>query len=315
MATAVNEPATSTARGVPSMRPKVAAILASDLHLCHKPPPAREAEPDWYAAMARPLAEIKALAEKHPDAVVVYAGDIFDHWDTPAETINWVLDNLTPGYAVPGQHDLPNHSYKQIRRSAYATIVKAGLISTLPYNVPVRAGSVVLYGFPWEHKITCCEKHHDEITVAVCHAYIWAKDHKYTGAPEEKRAGAYLDSLRGYDVAVFGDNHRGFKFHQIFNCGTLMRRRTDEVGYWPQVGLLYDDGHIEAHYLDTSEDIITGTPIDAGATTARIQIAEFMQDLGKLSEQSLDFRVAVHRWIDEYKPVPQVRDALMRALG
>jgi hypothetical protein len=263
MATAVNEPATSTARGLPGMRPKVAAILASDLHLCHKPPPAREAEPDWYAAMARPLAEIKALAEKHPDAVVVYAGDIFDHWDTPAETINWVLDNLTPGYAVPGQHDLPNHSYKQIRRSAYATIVKAGLISTLPYNVPVRAGSVVLYGFPWEHKITCCEKHHD----------------------------------------------------QIFNCVTLMRRRTDEVGYWPQVGLLYDDGHIEAHYLDTSEDIITGTPIDAGATTARIQIAEFMQDLGKLSEQSLDFRVAVHRWIDEYKPVPQVRDALMRALG
>ena len=35
--------------------PQVLAILCSDLHLQMKPPVARSAEPDWFAAMRRPL--------------------------------------------------------------------------------------------------------------------------------------------------------------------------------------------------------------------------------------------------------------------
>ena len=41
-----------------SKQNKVIAILSADWHLSHHPPVWRSAEPDWYAAMQRPLEEV-----------------------------------------------------------------------------------------------------------------------------------------------------------------------------------------------------------------------------------------------------------------
>ena len=54
----------------------IAAILVADIHLSHSPPVARSAEENWYEAMARPLNQLRNLAEKWR-APVICAGDVF----------------------------------------------------------------------------------------------------------------------------------------------------------------------------------------------------------------------------------------------
>jgi len=100
------------------------------------------------------------------------------------------------------------------------------------------------------------------------------------------------DRLRSYDVAVYGDNHRGFLAEdasvRVFNCGTLMRRKADEIDYKPQVGLLLDDGSVVPHYLDTSEDrYIAEAEVQEAKTT--LEMGDFFDELGKLGKTFLDF--------------------------
>ena len=77
-----------------SKETRVIAILCADVHLSLNPPVWRSNEPDWFAAMKRPLDEIKELQKKNHDCPVFCAGDIFHKWDSPAELINWAIDNL-----------------------------------------------------------------------------------------------------------------------------------------------------------------------------------------------------------------------------
>src|SRR5690606_2165772 len=72
----------SDAGPLPSLQPipaedKVRALLVADIHLSHRPPIARAAEPDWYAAMERQLFQLRYLSD-HYRAPVICAGDVFD---------------------------------------------------------------------------------------------------------------------------------------------------------------------------------------------------------------------------------------------
>src|SRR5262245_60331644 len=100
--------------------PSPVAIVASDLHLSHKAPSAR-AEKDWYEVMTEHLTELNQLKYKLK-VTVLYAGDIFDTWDSPAELINFALLYLPRGYAIAGQHDLPHHQMSSIEKSALFTL-------------------------------------------------------------------------------------------------------------------------------------------------------------------------------------------------
>jgi len=72
---------------------KVIAIICSDLHLSLKPPVFRSDEPDWFAAMQRPLDEIRRL-QKHYGCDVLCCGDVFNDWNSSAELINWAVERL-----------------------------------------------------------------------------------------------------------------------------------------------------------------------------------------------------------------------------
>ena len=71
--------------------------------------------------------------------------------------------------------------------------------------------------------------------------------------------------FKGHDVVVYGDNHKGFLATQgnttMFNCGGLQRRKSDEISYRPQVGLLYENGSIKPELLDCSADNIVKTSL------------------------------------------------------
>lgn len=294
----------------------VIAVLCSDIHLSEKPPTARSAEPDWFAAQLRALDELRSVAEEY-DVPVVCAGDVFDAWKSNPSVINFALDNLPTMYACPGQHDLPNHSMEEIERSAYWTLVIAGVIKDIDVPSEMK-GFVLLHGFPWGKKIEPVERSAGWINLAVIHRYVYTRGRlAYPGAPKEQRLAVMAEQLAGYDAAVFGDNHSGFVAKagdcNVINTGCLIRRKQDERDYRPQVGLLNDDGTITQYFLDTSQDK-WADPVDV-PVGAGMDASEFLDDLKSLGADSLDFRAVVKQRLDANDADPAVRRLVQNALG
>lgn len=280
--------------------------------------------------MAGYLGQLAGLAAGHGERTTFYnghpvpvicAGDIFDRWNAPAELINFALAYLPRMYAVPGQHDLPHHSYEDIRKSAYWTLVEAGKIVDLKPGEPLSIGPLRLWGFPWGTPVVPCDKPHDvALEVAVIHAYVWVRNCGYFGAPEEKLVSGYKKSLRGYNVAVFGDNHQGFRVNptigqEILNCGGFMRRKSDERDYRPRVGLLHLNGHITRHFLDVSKDKFLGEDeVPRLLGNNGIESAALIEELSALGDAAIDFADTVRGLLERKTVPPAVKRIVLAAL-
>ena len=283
---------------------KYSAIFVSDIHLSAKSPSLRCEEPDWYNAMARPIREMSKLAKKL-DVPIICAGDIFDHWNPPAELITFALQELPEMYAVPGQHDLPNHSYEDIERSGYWTLVEAGVIVNIEPGVPMFTdNNIALFGFPWKFPIVpvsefLTPKWKDNIEscqkVSVAHAYCWQGQYKYATAPDENNVRNF--KLSGYDASVFGDNHLGWVKGKVCNTGGFMRRHKPDLNRDPFIGVLMKSGQIKQHLLDTSDDIYSTVDSENVVETGTIDLGEFTDSLlGLKDSKDLDFEKVVQRY-------------------
>lgn len=296
---------------------RVVAVLCSDIHLSHNPPVARSAEPDWYAAMRRPIAEVRKLCIQHACPLVI-AGDIFDKWNSPAELINFAIEEFGKGfesvYAIPGQHDLPGHNYEERYRSAYHSLVLSEVIINLEEPEVVSQGNLVLYPFPWGFSVVPLTgaPNGGLIHLAVVHSYVWQAGHSYPGADEKKIATSVLRTLQGYDAAVFGDNHSGFQRGILLNSGGFMRRKIDEIEYEPSVGLLYEDGSIVRHFLDISEDkfIEQSRFLTILDEEAEQDFSEYIAELKEMGVSSLDFREELTRRMDKSGSSKAVREII-----
>lgn len=303
---------------MPIVRPKskVAAFAVSDIHLDHIPPIARSAEPDWYAAQRRYLRKLWELYQRAP---IFCAGDIFNRWDAKAELINFALKELPPMYAVPGQHDLPGHSYKDIKRSAFHTLVEAGKITLVepmsPIDVPGHR-PIRLWGFPYGFdpkpiKGSMC------LEVALIHRFIWIKGKAYKQAPENRRVGTYSKMLSGFDVAIFGDNHIPFDYKmksgcRVVNCGTFMRRRIDERNLQPTVTTIYNNGDTKRLPLDIQDKYITDKQI---AAIEAIEAEGLFNELRALSDSAIDFAAAVMLFLETNVVSEAVKSFMLEAIG
>ena len=305
---------------------KVIAIVCADLHLSHTPPAARSVEPDWYAAQGRYLDELVELVEQH-GADIYIAGDLFHWWKSPPELINWAIEKLSPAFvfAIPGQHDLPNHNLEEIRKSAFQTLLSVEVVDgDFTLRVP---GPLTVDPFPWgcEIKPREVDKHDlaDQfIHMALIHQYTWIQGHSYQGAAEESRVGYLAKSLKGYDIAVFGDNHKPFEHHVgncvVFNCGCLIPRASDERDIRPSVGLVRSDGTITRHYLNTHVNDLWA-PVAEGDVEYEesTELTEFLQKLETLEASTISFHTAIMQLLDEKKKMirPGVKAAILEALG
>ena len=300
---------------MPTVR-KPIAIACADIHLTLTAPLARAGEPDWLMAQARPLKQLSKLASKW-DIPIINAGDIFDRWNTMPELINWAIEYLPEMFAIPGQHDLPLHSLDLIHKSAYLTLVNAEVIQELSPKGISREdlGDLKIFGYPFGTPIgkpPVC----DGIKIAVVHEYTWEEGSSYPGAPKERHIKEQW-KWKGWDIVIVGDNHKGFLTKKgnttIFNCGALQRRKSDEISYRPQVGLIYADGSVEPYYLDCSEDVIEQT-VSEREVKEDMELKGFLEELTKLQESELNFREALLHALDEKKSSAEVRKILLEAL-
>ncbi len=304
-----------------SNKGKVAAILLADIHLSLNPPVWRSAEPNWFEAMKRPILEVKALQEKY-NCPIIAAGDIFNTWYSPPEVINFALEYLPYMYAIPGQHDLPMHDYEDIKKSAYWTLVKADKILDMSTTNMLIGKYGMIQGFPFGYKITPCAKLEGNLDIAVAHDYKWIPGSSYSHADKNddisnkqplRKGGKY----KGYDIIVYGDNHQGFKTQigktQIFNCGSLMRRKSDQLNYKPQVGLLLESGKVVTHYLDISKDkhLILDTTTDIGEAP---DMRTLIQELEKLDGIDMDFSKVMMQYLKQNRIKKTICNIILKAM-
>ena len=283
------------------MSPYPVALCCADLHQWHVPPVSRAAEVDWWEAMRRPLRQLRRLQIKH-GIPVIYVGDVTDRSNATPELIWFMLHELVDGYAVAGQHDLEHHNLENVRKTGFGTLVKAGKLTWLepgkPVEVPGRM-PLRLHGFNWGEEIKSLEDPHDMmLEIAVIHRGLWQEG---TGHPESSDADhqtSIQPKLKGYAVAVFGDNHQGFtvpgtkELPVLYNCGTLIRRTSKERELKPAIGIICSDGSVVRKELDCSLDAFSETT-DVPVTGRNFgKVIEGMNELG---EGGIDFRAAVER--------------------
>lgn len=289
------------------MRQHVVAVTFGDVHLRAKRPRCRG--DNWEDVMVRTLTEVCAIGHEHGCSMFVCSGDIFHRWNTPPEIINLAIRCMPKCYAVPGQHDLPWHNYDLIKKSAYWTLVEAGVVTNLEpgwgHEVGQGKNHITLAGFPWGFDITPPDEAGD-ITLAVVHDYCWEKGRSFPGAPKEKGVTNHKRKLKPYTAAVFGDNHKGFLAGNVLNGGALIRCSSDEVDP-PCVGLLWSDGTWSRQELECAKDDVI---IEAPRQGQRLQLEK---NLG-IIEDLPDFQSLVKRMAVQQEANKNVRSYLMEAM-
>lgn len=277
------------------------AIAVADLHLSLLRPACR-ADDNWLDVQAHYLEEMTELATGY-GVPVLCAGDIFDRWNPPPELINFALQHLPHEMiCVPGNHDLPLHRLDQIHRSGYGVLEEAGKIIDItrePCYVEPEQGDFVVKGFGCGMEIT--EPHYESLKmpltpqIALIHRYCWTEGKSYPGAPEECHVYAYKKVLKGYNVAIFGDCHRSFQGRvgdcYLVNCGTFIRRKSDEMNHQPSAAIIYSDGTVKRHKLNTSIDVFHENP--EKREEVAIDMKAFIDRLESLGEHGLNFVEAV----------------------
>lgn len=254
---------------------KALAVVAGDIHLTATPPAFRRGEPNWIETQRAALAELREVAEEL-DAPLIITGDIFDRWNAPPEIINMAIQEFSKfklhPITIPGQHDLPYHNPELIEKSAYYSLILAGVIKDISGFSQDRktiglclSGDPLTYcaGFKWGDPVRFDESawRRQGVRIAVAHQYAWHGNARYKDAPKEAELvpGHYSD----FDFVLFGDNHRAFAVQNspvtIVNPGTLLRRKADELGYEPGFFAIYSDGHAARFVTDTENDIYTHT--------------------------------------------------------
>jgi DNA repair exonuclease SbcCD nuclease subunit len=280
--------------------------------------------------MKKPLDELRDLRAANEHCPILCAGDIFHRWNSSPELINFAIDNMPGGvFCIPGQHDLPLHNYKDIEKSAYKTLALSR--ATHDRNTSQELihfydehNTIVVDFFPFGFKIKPLkERESNAIHVAVVHEYKWIAGHNYTSAPTENLLRLKSKNIKnnrhfGYDVIVYGDNHKGFLTQigktTIFNCGSLMRRNSDQAKYQTQVGLLYSDGSVEPHYLKMrNEKHILA--ISKNAHEDSLNMKEFIEELEKLGDTDLDFNDAMNNYLKKNKIKMPIANIILKAMN
>lgn len=293
-----------------------AAVIVSDIHFSHKAPVCRrETGASWYMVMqslCKELADLVSMGHHEPLPLVI-AGDIFHRYDERPELVNFLLENLpnTKIFAIPGNHDLPNHNLQLVKQSSYHTLEAAGKIVTLS-NRGTRISpkwcstEVVAWGFPYGYDLHAIVGDkgvwENSYNIAVVHRYLWIDGTGHPGAKEKDRADN-LVNYTGFDALFFGDNHTKARTTApngtpIINCGGLLRRTVLEVDHQPTAYKLWCSTQqrkliIKEHPLKYADkDQIIQKEMEE--QPAGKEFEELITILKNMKTESLDFKKAIY---------------------
>ncbi len=312
---------------------EIIAILVADIHASHTPPIARSVEGDWYDVMSRQFSELSDLQAIH-SVPIVCAGDVLDKWSVPAELINFLVEEMPTMLAIPGQHDLMYHSYDDLTKSSFATLIHTGTLKSLvskywmdhsDFEEGLVQSGLAIRGFPWgsrlDSKIIWNGK--TAVRLGVAHQYVWAENACYHDAPQDAHVSTVIikTKINAYDAVVFGDNHKGFTKRVggvwVHNNGTFFRRKSDEAGYKPCVGLLKADCSIERYELRSckNDKFRDDTKEIKMLEAAEEKISALLSEIKNSKEEDFEFLDVVQQVFRKLDVKKTVRNYILRLIG
>lgn len=291
------------------MKKEAIAIATSDWHFWHVAPVWRSNEPNWLEAMGRQLDQI--VQASHTLGVpILNGGDIFDHFNPTPETINFVIQKLAGNwmYAVPGQHDLEHHVLDNLTKTGFHTLQQKwiqyradGFVHDADYDLDI-------YFAPWGAEIDkIIPRKSTSFKILLAHRYVWFDESTRYGGPNTPsgKLSGFKTVLQNFDFAIFGDNHIPFRRKigkcQVINCGTMVRRKLDEQNYMTGYTVLFNDGSIDFHPFNISQDVHLEIKIENEEEPQDLNVSSrrFMQELEAMEQDQIDYRTEIERKIQE----------------
>jgi predicted phosphodiesterase len=300
------------------MKPNFAFI--SDLHIRLDTPKCRT--DDFVKTQVNKVLFIQELCNKHNIPLGV-AGDIgqgpIKNW--PPRLVTMAI-NLFSGfdrkaYAIPGQHDLPNHDIKRVGDSGFGALMASNSVIPLFNNKGTHEAKIVevngyrlgIVGFPYDVPIVDYEFEEEvDRKIALVHMMVIHSKKLWSQQTGHSLAQHLLRKF-DYDLIVSGDNHLPFvveyKDKVLVNCGSVSRQKSDQIDHRPRVYL---------YYAETNEVKPVYIPIDKDAVTDQFRQSEVEQDermnkyveaLDMDYEVGLKFEENLENALDMNKDVPK----------
>ncbi len=303
-------------------------MALGDLHLRDDVPACRTDK--YFEAQER---KVRWLVETHREAyapVVIAPGDLFDYWKPSPFLLQWAIRELrplAPIWAVPGNHDLPQHNLSLIDRSGYAVLEEAGIIKTIPPSgVTIGARGLRLFGFGQGQTPAAPQGKHTLVAVAVAHIPIWYRRNIYKDRLVSS-AEAMAKRLRWFDLIITGDNHQTFHLEEdekqntptLVNAGSFMRMASDQVDHQPCVFLinLLPSGHIanvKKQTIPVESGVVSREHlVEIEARDGRITV--FAESLNRDVEVGLSFRSNLEAFVRSNKVHKDTEALLWQSLS
>lgn len=299
------------------------AILVSDLHLTDATPVSRL--DDYIEAQKCKLQFLQSLSTQNNNCPILCAGDVFDHWKASPWLCSFAYQYLPrPFIAIPGQHDLPEHSLKQYERSALSLL---GMTNPdAEFRVLEGAGNDILMwdglyivGTPFgqlnqfELSKASSKKIPNRRRILMLHELTWDK------RPSWDKAGwtdmELLNKFGEYfDLILTGDNHGGFTAWGdkclLVNPGSMMRRTADQADYRPRCYLYYaDENEVVPAHFPIERDVHTREHIDRKKERDE-RISAYIERMGVAWETGLSFRKNLEAFFAENSVPEKIKELI-----
>jgi DNA repair exonuclease SbcCD nuclease subunit len=267
----------------------VVAAIVSDLHLTVSAPSSRKEE-DWLQVQAKRLSKLRKLG-----VPVLCAGDIFDRWHSPPELVHFALDHLPDRMvSIAGQHDLPHHSMEDMHRSAYGVLVRVGKIMDISRG-SCQVGGLKVSGYGWGVPLE--DRPGENPDVALVHRYVWSNpETSHPQADKRSHVSRIFRKLQRPEVIFCGDNHVPFRVRLgkrlVVNCGTFIRRHSNERDYPIGICYLRSDGTVVREKYSGEDSFASFSEEE------RRQFTRFVKELESLAEHDMDFEKLVRSSVE-----------------
>ena len=262
-------------------------IIAGDLHASEQTPECRT--DNYLDALCAKIKWMTDLQKKYKCPIVL-PGDLFDKWLVTSELFNRLLEVWPTGHvlAVPGQHDLPQHSIEQQYRCGYETLVRMRKIVDLSKGDCWVQANHAIYGLAWGQE-PFVPQHTNSILV--WHTTTWMDPIK--PGDQKGHATRLLAKHKGYDLIITGDNHQTFtttcEKRLLVNAGSVMRKRADQIDFKPCV-FLWDSktNTIKQQFIPIIKDAVSRKKIEQQKAREERENV-FVSRLNSTDEVSLSF--------------------------
>jgi DNA repair exonuclease SbcCD nuclease subunit len=310
----------------------VSAILTADWHLRADKPICRT--DDFTEAMWVKIEFIFNLANKH-NCPILIAGDLGhrSQWPNPLieKFISSINNSKVKIIAIPGQHDLPNHSLKLYRKSAVGilsedkTIKLIGVALSKDDSLFLQLPSFDVFPFPYGLPITL-EKEYDYNdlgykTIAMSHQMVIENKPLFPGQEDAPKGHQLLKKFPEYQLILTGDNHSPFTVstkipkHQggiLVNPGSMMRTTVDQIDHKPRVYLWSaETNEIEPVYLPIEQNVISHRHMSVVERNERT--SAYVKRLKLGFKVGLDFKKNMEKHLKKTRTRRQVKERIWEA--